>query len=226
MAVTIATTLVVRTMDEESSTSNNIRLCECGKCNLEVRGWNSHTHQPIRFRPGHNSLPGEDSRAWKGGEYKSGDYIYVSTTSTKRACKIGRDRKHRVVYEDSRNCCLLPWTDVHHLDNNGLNNVWYNLQAMMKSKHLSVTHYGRKKSKADENTRCVDCGSSITYMRKLSNDRRTPFWTVVDKINDIWRCSTCYEKLRYNSHKDQVKARQRNYYHTKKAMTPLVRKAA
>jgi hypothetical protein len=50
--------------------------------------------------------------------------------------------------------------------------------------------------------------------------------TIVVRTMDEERCSTCYEKLRYNSHKDQVKARQRNYYHTKKAMTPLVRKAA
>ena len=44
-------------------------------------------------------------------------------------------REHRLVYEESRDCCLLQWVIIHHIDGDKKNNIWYNLIPMTQSKH-------------------------------------------------------------------------------------------
>jgi len=50
----------------------------------------------------------------------------------------GYVQEHRLVVEEQWNCCLLPWADVHHRDEDIQNNVWYNLWPMMRAQHSSL----------------------------------------------------------------------------------------
>jgi len=50
----------------------------------------------------------------------------------------GYVREHRLVYEESRNCCLLPTANIHHIDGNRANNVWYNLILYSRGQHMSI----------------------------------------------------------------------------------------
>lgn len=79
---------------------------------------------------------GENSWFWKGG-VSVDDQSYILIKTPNHPYKDGRGyvRKHRLIYEDSRNCCLLRWVVIHHKDGDKRNNIWYNLVPMTLSDH-------------------------------------------------------------------------------------------
>lgn len=54
----------------------------------------------------------------------------------------GYIEEHRIVYEESRKCCLLPKTVIHHIDGKRANNVWYNLQPLNHAQHSAIENTG------------------------------------------------------------------------------------
>ena len=104
----------------------------------------------------------------KGGRITDQNgYILIMNRNHPFHSKVGYIREHRLVYEESRNCCLLRWTEVHHKDGDIRNNIWYNLQPLSKSQHafLSNTIYS-------PSHKCTECGSERSTIRKNSGNKR------------------------------------------------------
>lgn len=72
---------------------------------------------------------------WRGGRQIHNGYIISYKPDHPFADHHGYVREHRLIYEESRNCCLLSWIHIHHLDENRLNNTWYNLKPLTRSEH-------------------------------------------------------------------------------------------
>lgn len=107
------------------------------------------------------SRRGERASGYRTGTTRRGRYHLTLKPNHRFRDKNGYVFTHRLVYDDSHNCCLLPWVDIHHKDENPLNNNWYNLQPMMRGDH------GRQhNTKYSDDHRCVQCGSSRTFIRR------------------------------------------------------------
>jgi hypothetical protein len=66
--------------------------------------------------------------------------------------------------------------------------------------------YGLKLSKADENTRCVDCGSDKTRVTKTKTGRIYNKWYIVEGKRFgkcIYRCRNCASRIWY--HRNRIK---------------------
>lgn len=128
---------------------------------------------------------------WKGGRNVQGRYITVYRPDHPFANSKKRVLEHRVIYEEYYNCCLLPWTDIHHIDGNRYNNSIENLQPMFHSKHMSITNLGRKhkqKKFTIPDRICILCDSIKTTLTKTGR----PIWRFID--NKVF-CHKCYMKL-------------------------------
>jgi hypothetical protein len=145
----------------------NLIDCACG-CGTKIWG-RDKDGRPTQYAKGHSNRGrkredvrrrvGERHWRWKGGRYKDvHGYWLVKKPDHPQANNNGYVREHRLVYEDSRNCCIIPQLlgqpiHVHHRDGNRANNVWYNLMLVLKSEHTKI-HYPRQ----DFNALC-QCGS-------------------------------------------------------------------
>ena len=65
--------------------------------------------------------------------------------STRKEGNKGK-RLHRLIYEDYYKVTLLPWTHIHHIDGNKLNNDISNLEAMFGNVHNSEHQKGKNNS--------------------------------------------------------------------------------
>lgn len=110
------------------------KFCECG-CKESIPIF-THDGLPARFKHGHNSK-GESNPAWNGGK-AHGIYIRIWKPDYYRADKYGYLYEHIYVYEQSHKCCLLSWSNVHHIDGNKHNNIISNLSAMMRKAHDEI----------------------------------------------------------------------------------------
>lgn len=73
---------------------------------------------------------GTESYNWKGGDHINGDGHRIITIAPGR-----RQVEHRYVYEMVYQCCLLPWSVVHHINENKIDNRIENLEGMMRRQH-------------------------------------------------------------------------------------------
>lgn len=101
--------------------------------------------------------------------------------------------EHRLVYEESRNCCLLSWTDIHHMDGNRQNNIWYNLQPLDHKRHNIIDMSDRI---------CAACGSNKTELNTTNNRQRWCF------LNNKLVCRKCYDKRRRETPKRKAYLRE------------------
>ena len=92
---------------------------------------------------------GEKSNAWKGGRHIGHGYQIININGKKR-------REHRLIMEKHLGRKLRSDEDVHHIDENRLNNNINNLEVMTKSEHARyhmsqgipiklIKHYNRNK---------------------------------------------------------------------------------
>lgn len=104
--------------------------------------------------------------------------------------------KHKLVIEKQIGRYLTKNEVIHHINGNKQDNRIKNLQRLSNSEHSHLHHYGRKRSKTDENTRCVDCGEITKVMKPNPiGGRPYPYWFFADKEKKTRRCHRCYYRL-------------------------------
>jgi len=135
----------------EMRTSHGLTICECG-CGETMPAINMK-RQLARFKHGHNKN-GHHNPKWRGGKrINSQGYSEVYMPEHHFVNVNGYVREHRVIYEKYHACCLLPWTSIHHIDGNRLNNDIHNLEAMTKNGHHQ--HHNHSKDR-DEYGRFIN----------------------------------------------------------------------
>jgi len=111
--------------------NSDLIFCECG-CKEKIHSIRSDG-QPAKFKKGHNGAN------WKGGRSIDGDgYVTLWMPQHHRAQSNGRVYEHIDVWEKAHKACLLSCGIVHHKDHNKTNNNPNNLEAMMRSAHITI----------------------------------------------------------------------------------------
>lgn len=107
-------------------------ICNCGcKESIPVR---NKRQSLARYTKGHNmkfltTKTGAECYNWKGWYINESGYRMISIGVKERR------REHRIVYETFYKCCLLPWSIVHHINEDKLDNRIENLEGMMRRQH-------------------------------------------------------------------------------------------
>ena len=112
--------------------------CACG-CGEIISSIDTKL-RPQQFKWGHGIVGkvGPKHPSWGGGRKVRNGYWTLYTPDHHFADKKHYVFEHRLVWEYEHKACLLECGDVHHKDHNPLNNVWYNLQAMMHGEHSKL----------------------------------------------------------------------------------------
>lgn len=123
--------------------------CKCGCGNettISVRNEKRRGHikgEHIRFIPGHNSVSGKKSLAWKGGEIVSKvgykNYLKIYMPEHQRNNR-GYIFQHTLVVEKALGKSLPDGAVVHHIDGNGLNNKNSNLVICQDRAYHNLLH--------------------------------------------------------------------------------------
>jgi hypothetical protein len=173
----------------ESAILEDKKLCECGcggTINTYVR-WKSEIR---RFVKGHSSR-GSNNPAWKGGrtvEYRG--YILIKKPDHKFATRNGYIMEHRIIWEEYNKACLLPWADIHHINQIKDDNRIENLHVMMHRIHVSL-HFTKDMS----DRLCFNCNKKTTAVTKKGH----PKWFRHPITKQEWLCNRCsmevYHKL-------------------------------
>ena len=103
--------------------------------------------------------------------------------------KSGYVREHVYFYEQYHKVCVLKWAVVHHIDGNQENNMPWNLEGMMRSKHISYHQKIRPRKKRDTTNQFCKYCKGKTYIR---NGYEHWFGNKIDG----WICETCYQRIK------------------------------
>jgi len=112
--------------------------------------------------------------------------------------KQGYIMRHRIVYEEYHNVCLLPWTDIHHIipvDKGGSDGI-ENLMPITRSDHMKLHKTIHK------DTICLIDSSHITSITK----RGLPRW---HRYLDGYVCNKCGMKMYYQKNKEKINSKRR-----------------
>lgn len=177
--------------------------CKCGCGGIKPL---INSHGDIRYYiNGHNSngQKGNNNPNWKGGICFNNNYLIIYRPDHHQASKIGYVRLHRYVYEYFHKCCILPWVEVHHINNISTDNHKHNMILLPKPEHTKITIKERgifkirferiktKRTKDHSNTVCLLCNSNKTKNHVKTNK---PIWF---HHRDGYICSTCKRRLRW-----------------------------
>ena len=148
--------------------------CGCGERITPRSKWGD----PRRYLMGHNLrlMPrtGKDNAYWKGGRKIHDRYIQILIAKQKYVLE------HRYVWEQHNHACLLPWGVAHHKNGNKQDNRIENLEGMTMRQH-TIAHNTIDTS----NRKCLDCGSTKTYV----NTRGCRVW---NRFSTGYICVNCY----------------------------------
>jgi hypothetical protein len=118
--------------------TSNIIDCACDMCEKQLldRDRQGKSH---RFLMGHGGTNKDGSK--RDGKYTDRyGYVKVLAPTYYRANRQGYVREHILVYEKYHRCCILPWSNVHHLNGIKSDNRPENLELMSKSGHSRRHH--------------------------------------------------------------------------------------
>jgi len=88
-----------------------------------------------------NGRFGKEASNWKGGRRKTGKgYIYVHMPDHPHACKAGYVMEHRLAAEKKIGRYLDVQEDVHHVNEDKLDNRPENLMVLTRSEHKTLHH--------------------------------------------------------------------------------------
>jgi hypothetical protein len=190
---------MIKSMDKGDSPDNNIKLCgkckgrnwliECscrGKCG-QVIFYRDIQYKFRKFVKGHSRIGRNKPLIIR---FEGHGYLSIYQPSHYFANNKGRIRLHRFVYEYFNKVCLLPWTDIHHINGKKTDNHKRNLMAVSRPDHRRIHMIGSKINKKDMSGRvCLLCGSDKTWISKEG-------WHVWSRHNDGFVCSKCHDILR------------------------------
>ncbi|HEX5519759.1 MAG TPA: HNH endonuclease [Candidatus Nitrosocosmicus sp.] len=119
--------------------------CICGYCNdvIVLRDMNLRVK---KFKHSHNSN-GKNSYGYKGQSDTGNGYKYVTRFHHKFADKRGRVLRHRYEMELQIGRYLTKDEEVHHINENKLDNRIENLQLLSKKEHR-ILHLKMRKNKS------------------------------------------------------------------------------
>jgi hypothetical protein len=166
------------------------KKCECSdKCEVIIP-IKSKNGKPQKYAPRHNPK-GNRSKIYRSGRCKLQGYWYILMPEYFSSYDNGYVREHIYNYQEYHKCCMLPWGEVHHIDENTENNMIWNLKGMMNRDHQNIHHI-----KDTSGRRCSECGTSITSVIKKNNR----FVWHSDKKGG-WLCHICFMKDYYENNK-------------------------
>jgi hypothetical protein len=166
---------------------NYLIQCECGRCNKVI--FKRDKSRRIREYAHNHHLFGPNNSNWNGGIRYRYNYRYLLMPDYPRAGVDGYVVEHVYVYEQFHKVCILPWSEIHHIDpvrEGWCLNLPFNLMAVMKSEHRTLD-----RTKNMNGWSCSKCKSYETYIKP--NGR--PMW-YYDK-DDNRLCKKCYDKSKH-----------------------------
>lgn len=203
----MANTRIVLSNPVESLSAVEFIYCECkcgftrskyddrGRIRTRIKGHSFRGKQHSEKSIERMSIVkrGENHNNWKGGRLTTSQgYIMRHKPDHLFHDKNGYVAEHRLVYEEYHKCCLLPWTDIHHIDNNQSNNIISNLKPLSRSNHTSEhmkLRYQLNIPLYKKIDKCQIC-NKITYIRKCG---RPDYYTdPISKTKIV--CHNCYRR--------------------------------
>jgi hypothetical protein len=119
-----------------------LRPCECG-CKELIPIINKR-NEISKYKHGHNRRgkmspnsihKGSDHGMWKGGKWLDPrGYVLIKANHPFSNVR-GYVYEHRLVWEEYNNAMILPWIEVHHINEIKNDNRIENLQLITKSNH-------------------------------------------------------------------------------------------
>lgn len=161
--------------------------CNCGQ-EVNIRRVDGYLR---RFINNHH-MRGENNNHWQGGIIYHNGYIMDLRPNHPKCDSKGYVRRHRLVYEEHYNCCLLSFVHIHHVDENKHNNDISNLRPIYNSQHVRHHSLGKKYDRVDFSGRiCKICNSDETYIK--TNGK--PQW--LGNVKEGFLCKKCHTKQRF-----------------------------
>lgn len=166
------------------------KKCECSPECPEIIPSINIDGEPMKYKKWH-CPKGRDHPHFKGKPYVDSDgYMRVYCPDHPKCYENGYVLRHRLVYEQYYNICLLPWIEIHHIipiKEGGTDDIW-NLLPITTSDHLSIHKAVDKSGRKCSNPRCKD--PENTYVDKYGHVK----WCRDGKGG--WLCKNCKESIR------------------------------
>ena len=182
-------------------------LIECGDGCGGILFRYSKYHKLKKFLKNHDKKFRDNSKYpkydkhwnWKGGRYKNSDgYWELFLPDYFSSSKAGRVREHIYFYQEYYKVCVLKWAVVHHVDHNKENNMPWNLEGIMRSKHNTLHKKGKERRKRQTGNEF--CSDPNCKNPTKTNFRRNCFeWYKDGKGGHL--CNRCYGKKLNNRKK-------------------------
>ena len=173
-------------MTEESILPKGYKFCECG-CKTVITCLNNWG-KPHNYVNGHQKR-GKHHKS--NGRYLDSGYWALYKPDYFSSDKKGRIHEHVFVYQEHHKCCMLPWGDIHHIDEKPSEenaNRIENLQGMMKREHMRLHH--PEIDMSDRRCSNPECKTpEKTYINKKGRPRWFP-----NKNKDGFLCHCCKMK--------------------------------